>query len=82
MGYPMSYPKLMQLYGLDDGSWQEWSGDMAGLVGCIARDLHRLRSDQFDENHLRAYAQIGGVTVTQAEAILAAFFSGRAWRDG
>lgn len=83
MAYPMSWPRLMQIYGLEDGSWQEWRGDMAPLVGKIARDLQRLRSDQFDEMHLRSYAAIGGVTVHQVELILAAFFAGRAGKgDG
>lgn len=69
MGYPMTYPRVVNRNGLL-GNYTESRGDKL-----TAGDLRRLELDQRDENHLRLYAEHAKITEHQAWLVLTAFFT-------
>ena len=66
MGYPMTYKRVVarnRLYGGYEDS-------------ATAGDLRRLETDQRDDEHLRMYAALAGVTPEQVKVIFDVFFEG------
>ena len=77
MGYPMTWPRVVGRNGV-----LSYRFATIEFGERVQSDLRRFAEDQQDEAHLRAYAEIAGITPEQAKAVLDALFTGSASRSG
>jgi len=73
MSYPMTYQRVIKRNHLRDEFTDPRWGNATDRQN-ISYDLQRLEVDQRDDEHLRKYAALAGVSVEQVKIILDALF--------
>lgn len=76
MGYPMTYPRIVNRNHLQGDYGNNPGQPEKGSLDLIRGDLRRLEKDQRDDSHVQAYSKAAGITAEQARRMLDLFFAG------